>query len=126
MLLMSRPGSVSILLGRRVRTLRKLRGLTQEELGERAQLTGKFLGQIERGDANPSLELLARLARALQIELWELLVIEPAAARTGTPSGRALMASEKVAEYLSGRSDDDLDRALRILDAALGDTKPVR
>lgn len=126
MLLMSRPGSVSVLLGRRVRMLRNLRGLTQEELGERAQLTGKFLGQIERGNANPSLELLARLARALQIELWELLVIEPAAARIETLSGRAVMASEKVAQYLSGRSADDVERALRILDAALGDTKSVR
>ena len=51
---MVRPAAVAELLGRRLRALRKLRDLTQEELGERARVSAKFIGLVERGQANPS------------------------------------------------------------------------
>lgn len=41
-------------LGKRIRTLRRLKTLTQEELGEKAGLSYKFVGEIERGEVNPS------------------------------------------------------------------------
>ena len=82
---MPRPATVPMLLGRRLRALRTLRGLTQEQLGERAGLSGKFLGQVERGVGNPSLQILIRLAQALEVELWELLRLEEARP-DGTPA----------------------------------------
>jgi transcriptional regulator with XRE-family HTH domain len=120
--------SIGELLGRRLRALRKLRDLTQEELGERARVSGKFVGLIERGVGNPTLEVLARLAEALRVSLSDLLRFEE-----GRPEGhvrnaaRAFVAQERVAEYLARRPAADAERALRILEAALGEgVPPVR
>lgn len=44
------------LLGRRVKELRKRKALTQEQLAERAGLDVKFVGSIERGTENPSIQ----------------------------------------------------------------------
>jgi transcriptional regulator with XRE-family HTH domain len=122
---MVRSQAAPKLLGRRLRALRKQRGLTQEELGERARLSGKFVGLIERGTGNPSLEVLARLSEALRLELWELLRFEEARGE-GAPrnAARAFVAAEKVSAYLSRRPADDIERALKILEAALGDQTP--
>ena len=59
-------------LGLRVRQLREARGLTQEQLGEKAELDQTYLSGIERGVRNPSIEVLARVAKALRISLAEL------------------------------------------------------
>lgn len=59
-------------LGRRVRRLRLDRGESLQGLAERAQLSRRFLVEIEAGRANPSLQKLALLARALQTDLKTL------------------------------------------------------
>jgi transcriptional regulator with XRE-family HTH domain len=127
---MARPPAVSVLLGRRTLALRTLRNLTQEELGERAGVSGKFVGQIERGTGNPSLKTMAALAQALGIELWELVRFEESRPE-GSPrnAARALAAAERVSSYFLRRPAADVERALRILDAALGedgDPRPRR
>jgi transcriptional regulator with XRE-family HTH domain len=65
------------LLGRRIKALRLRRELTQEALGERAGLNYKYLGAVERGERNPSLKQLLKIAQALGVEPHELLAIEP-------------------------------------------------
>jgi transcriptional regulator with XRE-family HTH domain len=119
---MPRPAAVSVLLGRRMLALRSVRRLTQEQLGERAGVSGKFIGQIERGIGNPSLKTMATLAQALNVELWELLHFEETRAE-GPPhnAARAYAAAERVASYFQRRPAAEVDRALRILDAALGE-----
>ncbi|MGE0451938.1 MAG: shikimate kinase [Vicinamibacteria bacterium] len=52
-------------LGARVRDLRTARDLTLRELGERAELSERFLVQVESGQGNISVLKLARLAEAL-------------------------------------------------------------
>ncbi|MBF6569981.1 MAG: helix-turn-helix transcriptional regulator [Candidatus Binataceae bacterium] len=59
--------------GRRVRILRKQRGWTQEELAAKAKKHPTYIGGIERGERNPTLTVLAELARALGVPLSELL-----------------------------------------------------
>jgi transcriptional regulator with XRE-family HTH domain len=59
--------------GRRIRTLRQKRGFSQEELAERAQLHWTYVSEIERGRRNPSLNILGRLARALDVPLSRLM-----------------------------------------------------
>ncbi len=61
-------------LGERVRELRVAHRATQEQLAERAGLSYKFIGEIERGKANPTIETLWRLAKALRVEVHELLL----------------------------------------------------
>ncbi|MFH1703147.1 MAG: helix-turn-helix transcriptional regulator [Nitrospirota bacterium] len=50
----------------------KLKALTQEELGERAGLSYKFVGEIERGKVNPSLDSIVRIAEALGVKAGDL------------------------------------------------------
>ena len=64
---------MSINFGNRLKQCRKLAGLTQETLAERAGVCSKYIGELERGRKNPSLEVLQRLASALNIELSEFL-----------------------------------------------------
>lgn len=56
----------------RVKQLRRAHRLTQEQLAERAGLSYKFIGEIERGTGNPSLETLEKLSEAFSIDVTEL------------------------------------------------------
>lgn len=59
-------------VGNRIRALRKRKGLTQEKLGEKSELSYKFIGEIERGEKNPSLIVLLAIANGLEINLGDL------------------------------------------------------
>lgn len=60
-------------LGRRVRSLRERKGLSQEQLAEAADLHWTYVSGIERGKRNPGLNTLGRLARALGVTPSKLL-----------------------------------------------------
>jgi transcriptional regulator with XRE-family HTH domain len=64
-------------LGARVKHLRRERRLTQEELAERASLTSKFVGEVERAESNPSAASLARMAGALSVSMGDLFEADP-------------------------------------------------
>lgn len=53
--------------GRRMRELRKERGLSQEELAHRAGLHYTYIGGIERGERNPALVNISRISTALEV-----------------------------------------------------------
>lgn len=57
------------LVGRRVQTLRKRKGLSQEELAGRIDIDSKSLSRLERGAHYPSLETLDRISTELGVEL---------------------------------------------------------
>ncbi len=59
--------------GDRVRTLRKVRGLSQEQLAELTGLHRTYIGGIERGERNVSLINIVRLAKALDVSPSDLL-----------------------------------------------------
>jgi transcriptional regulator with XRE-family HTH domain len=61
-----------VVFGRRVRELRKARGFSQEELAHRAGLHYTYVGGIERGERNPALINIGRIATALKVSLAEL------------------------------------------------------
>jgi transcriptional regulator with XRE-family HTH domain len=56
-------------LGRRIKTLRKELGLTQEDLAFEVGVNRSYMGFIERGERNPSLAMLKKIAKALQLSL---------------------------------------------------------
>ena len=60
------------LFGRRVRALRRERKFSQEELADRSRLHWTYLGGIERGERNPSLMNITRIANALGVRVGEL------------------------------------------------------
>jgi transcriptional regulator with XRE-family HTH domain len=56
-------------LGRRLRALRKERGLTLAQLGQQVGLSASYLSQIERGAIMPSLPKLTAISRVLGVEV---------------------------------------------------------
>ncbi|MBI5386717.1 MAG: helix-turn-helix transcriptional regulator [Verrucomicrobia bacterium] len=60
------------LVGEQIRSCRKRVGLTQEKLAENAELHHNFIGQVERGNLNVSLDSLVRIARALHVRVRDL------------------------------------------------------
>ena len=58
---------VLVRFGSRVRELRKKKGLSQEALALEAGLDRSYIGGVERGERNISLENMTKLARAIGI-----------------------------------------------------------
>ncbi len=58
--------------GTRIRALRKELALSQEELGEVAGLHRTYIGHLERGEVNPSLINILRVAKALKVDPSDL------------------------------------------------------
>lgn len=57
-----------------MRELRLALRMTQETLAERSGLSYKFIGEIERGKGNPTLETLHRLSVALGVDIPQFFV----------------------------------------------------
>jgi transcriptional regulator with XRE-family HTH domain len=62
-----------IQFGKKIRAVRKKLGISQEELGFRAGIHRTYVGSIERGEQNISIDNIHRLAKALKVEPKELL-----------------------------------------------------
>ena len=60
------------ILGETIRTHRKRAGLSQEKLAERSGLSPKYVGEVERGCVNISLDSLVRIAKALHLRVTNL------------------------------------------------------
>ncbi|MEK3864580.1 helix-turn-helix transcriptional regulator [Paenibacillus sp. FSL H7-0716] len=60
------------LLGRRIRDLRKERGLTQEQLAELAGFNYTYIGAVERAENNITTLNLQKIAVALNVGVYEL------------------------------------------------------
>ncbi|WP_298334672.1 shikimate kinase [Ferrimicrobium sp.] len=73
-------------LAHTLRRERSLRGLSRSDLACRAQLSERYLAQVETGRANPSLTVLTRLAQALDLGLIELIDVAALATPTQAES----------------------------------------
>lgn len=62
-----------LILGKNVRRLRQQKKLTQEQLAFEAKIDLTYIGGIERGKRNPSLLVMARIAKALGVHVTKLL-----------------------------------------------------
>lgn len=58
--------------GEKVRKERMKKGLSQEKLGFETGLDRTYISGIERGERNPSLKNIGRIAKALKLSLPEL------------------------------------------------------
>lgn len=59
-------------LGVKIKQLRKLKGLSQEKLANLAEIDRTYLPTIEKGERNVSIEVLERLAKALDVKVKDL------------------------------------------------------
>lgn len=60
-------------MGLKIRELRKKRGLSQEKLAVKANISSKYIGEIERGEVNISVAVLLEIADALGVSCDELM-----------------------------------------------------
>ena len=68
------PANPNNLLARNVRALRLARGWSQEKTAEKCGLHRTYVGAIERGECNVTLETLNALALALGVSAAELII----------------------------------------------------
>lgn len=61
----------------RLRSLRTARGLTQSELANRAKITISYISTLEAGSVAPGIDLLEKLAQALDADVVDLLPSSP-------------------------------------------------
>jgi transcriptional regulator with XRE-family HTH domain len=101
------PTAVRRRVGNRVRELRLLRELTQEELAERSGFSHKHVSLVELGKANAGIDTLSQLARSLSVDVSAL--FEPAHSRRTV----ALVTTRELDDFLAaGRAADRLSRSL--------------
>ncbi len=62
--------------GARIKELRRRRGLTLEDLAERAGVSRAMISKVERGEKNPTLVVTAKVAEGLGVTISELLRVE--------------------------------------------------
>lgn len=83
-----------VALGLRIKELRGLKGMTQEDLAEAVGVFRTYMSRIETGAGNPTFSVLLALAKALGVAIGELLdqptTVQPARVRSapGTSRGR--------------------------------------
>lgn len=68
--------SILVKFGRRIRELRKGRELSQKQLGELTGFHHNYVGMIERGERNPSLENIEVFANTFEMSLSELFTFD--------------------------------------------------
>ncbi|WP_281869497.1 helix-turn-helix domain-containing protein [Brevibacillus parabrevis] len=94
-------------LGERLRFLRKHKGWSQDYLAEQAGLHTNYIGQIERGEKNLTIETLYKVTSGLGTSLEELFQsIDPKVRQTGLSS---------IIELLSQRPEEDQAMALHLI-----------
>src|SRR5215510_7845926 len=106
-------------LGDRLRSFRKDRGLSQQRLGKRSNLSGKFIGEVERGEKSVSVDSLYHVSVALDIPLRDL---------TDTQLSRRTRGSnaevDRLVALVSGpRKPEQIRRAYRVLKAMFSSSR---
>lgn len=61
------------LVGRKLLNIRKIRGLSLDQVAELTGVSKAMLGQIERGDSNPTISVLWKIVNGLQISFTSLI-----------------------------------------------------
>ena len=93
-------------IGRRIRELRKQAGYTLDSFAERVDLaSGKYLGKIERGEVNATLDTLEKIARGLECRLDDFFDLD----------SDALVS--QLAHLLHDQSKDVKEQALKVVRA---------
>ncbi len=92
-----------------MKDLRKRQGLTQQELAESASLHVQSFSQVERGQRQPTLDTLDRIAKALGVTAAKLLQVGEGRVTTEPSS------SDKVRQLLAAWPVKDRDKLARVL-----------
>ena len=103
---------ITLIVGERIQAYRKNAGLTQEKLAETAGIHNTYVGQLERGEKNATLETIEKVARALDISLEVLFE----AIITGGTGGQT---AREVYQLMAIRPEKEQQLLLEIVKKAL-------
>jgi len=98
-------GEILKVFGKRLRSLRRAKDLTQEQVAERAGLSLQSVGEIERGRGNPTLVNIERLSVALGEDLTALFDL-------GDVKLSKEQAEKELLELLGGASEEQVRAVL--------------
>jgi len=98
--------------GQRIRVARDAAHLSREAVAEKAKIGVNYLGQIERGEKWPTLEVIVSIAKAIKVPPSAFLDLEPVS--TEPDSLRSA-----VAELLQNRDSVQLQMVFRVVKALL-------
>lgn len=102
---------LTVEFGKKVRSLRQGKGMSQEELAFKAGLSPAHLGQIERAQKKPTLETIGRLADALGVVVVDLFAFD-APVQAENRNNETI---EKINSQLLAMSEEDRKDILRII-----------
>lgn len=63
-------------LGKRIKELRKKSSLSQDQVAEQAGISGKYLGEVERGEVNVSVIILSKIALVFGVSMNDILTFD--------------------------------------------------
>jgi transcriptional regulator with XRE-family HTH domain len=119
-----------MLVGERLRTLREQMNLSQGDIETRTGLLRCYVSRVENGHTVPAVETLEKLARALEIPLYQLLydgehppVLPTNGSRTGSQwgaSGRSAHYLAKLGKALARMQPEDRNLLLDMTQRMLG------
>lgn len=69
-----RRPALNKILGQNIRVYRAAKGLSQEDLAEKSGIKRTYIGSIERGEIDPRLKTVSKIAAGLEIDAFKLLV----------------------------------------------------
>ncbi len=69
--------NIKVLLGRKIREFRKSKKMTQEQLAEQVGIGTPNISYFETGKFTPAIETLEKIAKALDVEIYELYMFKP-------------------------------------------------
>jgi transcriptional regulator with XRE-family HTH domain len=99
-------------VGARVRSLRRERGLTIEQLAVATGLTKGFISQLERDRTAPSLSSIARICDALGVRLSHIFEAEPAPALIRKRERESVEAPSPSENHLLSSRDESRFQAI--------------
>ena len=103
-------------LGAKIKKLRKGKKLTQGELAEKAGISGNHLSRLERGVFQPSIDVVKRLAQALDVNVDGLLSGEDETTPDVSIKNKEL--SERI-RLIDQLEPEDQEAIMRVIDSML-------
>ena len=107
------------LFGSRLRSIRESANLSRETVAERAKISANYLGEIERGEKRPKLDMIGRIANALEVAPPVLFDYD------AEEVDNDILLS-KLQLLISGLSTEELQQALRVLRTLFPAIRSVR
>lgn len=99
-------------VGDRIRDIRKAKGLTQQQLAELSNLDDAYIGSVERGERNFSMDSLEKIVTALKVHPSEFFQSYDKTNKLETAQREAI---DEYAVAVSGLDVEKIDRMKRIV-----------